>query len=95
MKIGAPRVFTLSPVNPAFMKSSENAVEATIPPIKLLTVQLWETLVFFNQGIEADLQPYCGLPTLRGWHANPDSAWFSAELVVDCLFRTKNRLIPL
>jgi hypothetical protein len=39
----------------------ENAVEATIPPIKLLTVQLWKTLIFFNGGIEADLWPYCGL----------------------------------
>ncbi|WP_291750393.1 MULTISPECIES: hypothetical protein [unclassified Limnobacter] len=61
MKIGAPRVFTLSPAKPAFMKSKENAVEATIPPIKLLTVQLWKTLGFLNGGIEGDLPSYCGL----------------------------------
>ncbi|WP_341237704.1 hypothetical protein, partial [uncultured Limnobacter sp.] len=61
MKIGAPRVLTLSPVKLAFIKSSENAVVATIPPIKLLTVQLWKTLAFLNGGIEGDLPPYCGL----------------------------------
>jgi hypothetical protein len=38
----------LSPAKPVFMKSNENAVDATIPPIKLLTVQLWETLAFLN-----------------------------------------------
>ncbi|WP_341710012.1 hypothetical protein, partial [Limnobacter sp.] len=61
IKIGAPRVFTLSPARPDLMKSKENAVEATIPPIKLLTVQLWKTLGFLNGGIEGELPSYCGL----------------------------------
>ncbi|WP_305566085.1 hypothetical protein [Limnobacter sp.] len=61
MKMGAPKVFAFSPLKPALIKSSENAEEATVPPIKWLTVQLWETLAFLNDGIEGDLPPYCGL----------------------------------
>jgi len=73
MKIGAPRVFTLSPARPALMKSKENAVEATIPPIKLLTVQLWKTLGFLNGGIEGELPSYCGL----GSDLSPLSWWLN------------------